>query len=88
MSAMDVNQGGARDGMMAGWRWWRHGFWLDRSTGVMPVEVAADGSPPSVVTLPQTGYYMGASEVPAPALEHVYVLADRIDDLEVYRYKQ
>ncbi len=55
---------------------------------LMPVEVAADGSPPAVVELPQTGFYIGASDVAAPAVEHVYFLADRLDDTEVYQYQQ
>ncbi|MET7970905.1 hypothetical protein [Micromonospora sp. NPDC005305] len=55
---------------------------------LMPVEVAADGSPPAVVKLPQTGSYVGASDVAAPAVEHVYDLVDRIDDVEVYQYRQ
>lgn len=54
---------------------------------LMPVEMAANGSPPAVVRLPQTDFYLGASDVPTPAVEHVYILADRIDDLEVYRYE-
>ncbi|MBM0228802.1 MULTISPECIES: hypothetical protein [Micromonospora] len=54
---------------------------------LMPVEVTADGSPPAVVKLPQTGFYVGASHLAAPAVEHVYVLADRLDDTEVYQYR-
>ncbi|WP_262285942.1 hypothetical protein [Micromonospora sp. MA102] len=41
-----------------------------------------------MVKLPQTGFYLGASDVPAPPVEHVYVLADRVDDTEVYQYRQ
>ncbi|MEU4477808.1 hypothetical protein AB0F68_07035 [Micromonospora sp. NPDC023966] len=55
---------------------------------LMPVEVAADGRPPAVVKLPQTGSYVGASDVATPAVEHVYILDDRIDDVEVYQYRQ
>ncbi|MET8352671.1 hypothetical protein [Micromonospora sp. NPDC005206] len=54
----------------------------------MPVEVTADGSPPTVVKLPQTGFYVGTSNVPAPAVEHVYVLTGSFDDVEVYQYRQ
>lgn len=46
---------------------------------LMPVEVTADGSPPAVLKLPQTGYYLGASDAAAPAVEHVYVLGDKVD---------
>ncbi|WP_328424211.1 hypothetical protein OG470_13455 [Micromonospora sp. NBC_00389] len=52
----------------------------------MPVEVAADVSLPAVVRMPQTGCYVGASDVTAPAVEHVYVLAHRIDDTQVYQH--
>lgn len=55
---------------------------------LMPVEVTAEGSPPAVVRLPQTGFYVGASDVGATAVEHVYVLTDRLDDTEVYQYRQ
>ncbi|MFI7283442.1 hypothetical protein ACIBOV_24585 [Micromonospora chersina] len=55
---------------------------------LMPVEVSADGSPPAAVKLPQTGFYLGTSNIPAPAAEHVYVLADRLDGVEVYQYQQ
>lgn len=55
---------------------------------LMPVEVSADGTPPAVVKLPQTGFYVGAGDAAAPAAEHVYVLADRLDDVEVYQYRQ
>ncbi|PWU48915.1 hypothetical protein DLJ46_10760 [Micromonospora globispora] len=55
---------------------------------LMPVEVTADGSPPAVVNLPQAGFYVGASGIAAPPVEHVYVLADRRDGIEVYQYQQ
>ncbi|MEV5768635.1 hypothetical protein AB0L34_29275 [Micromonospora sp. NPDC052213] len=55
---------------------------------LMPVEVAADGSPPAVVKLPQTGFYVGASDAAAPVVEHAYVLAGRVDDTDVYQYQQ
>lgn len=55
---------------------------------LMPVEVTADCSPPTAVKLPQTGFQVGAQDVPAPAVEHVYVLADALDDTHIYRYRQ
>ncbi|MEU9828565.1 hypothetical protein [Micromonospora chersina] len=55
---------------------------------LMPVEVAADRSPPTVVKLPQVGVYVGAGDVTARAVHHVYVLGDRLDDVEVYQYRQ
>lgn len=55
---------------------------------LMPVEVAKDGSPPAVVKLLQSGLYVGANDVAEPTVEHVYVLADRVDDVEVYQYRQ
>ncbi|MFI2651793.1 hypothetical protein [Micromonospora fulviviridis] len=65
---------------------WFHGGPVDGR--LMPVEVAADGSPPAVVKLLQTGSYVGASDVAAPAVEHVYVFVDRIEDVEVYQHQQ
>ncbi|MBM0224718.1 hypothetical protein [Micromonospora sp. ATA51] len=41
-----------------------------------------------MIKLPQTGFYVGTSDVPAPALEHVYVLTDGFDDVEVYQSRQ
>ncbi|MFR9780803.1 hypothetical protein ACL02O_32790 [Micromonospora sp. MS34] len=55
---------------------------------LMPVEVSADGNPPAVVKLPQTGFYVGPIDSPAPAVEHLYVLTDKLDDSEVYQYRQ
>jgi hypothetical protein len=55
---------------------------------LLPVEVTADGSPPAVVKLPQTGVHVGASNLAAPAVEHIYVLADKLDDAEVYQYRR
>lgn len=55
---------------------------------LMPVEVTTEGSPPVVVKLPQTGFYVGTGEVAAPSVEHVYVHVDRLDELEVYQYRQ
>lgn len=52
------------------------------------VEVTADGSPPTVVKLPQAGFYVGAQDVRVPAVEHVYVLADALDDTQIYQYRQ
>jgi hypothetical protein len=54
----------------------------------MPVEVAADGSPPTVVKLPQLGFYVGAKDVLASMVEHVYFLAEALDDIQLYRYRQ
>ncbi|MFG3604853.1 hypothetical protein [Micromonospora chersina] len=42
---------------------------------LMPVEVTADGSPPTLVKLPQNGFHVGAFDVPVAVVEHVYVLA-------------
>lgn len=55
---------------------------------MMPVEAGKDGSPPAVVELLQTGLYVGANDIAAPTVEHVYVLADRVDNIEVYQYRQ
>ncbi|MFI7578688.1 hypothetical protein [Micromonospora sp. NPDC049497] len=55
---------------------------------LMPVEVTADGSPPAVMKLPQTGLYAGTRDTPAPTTEHIYVLAGKLADLEVYQYRQ
>ncbi|SBV30926.1 hypothetical protein GA0070620_6533 [Micromonospora krabiensis] len=54
---------------------------------LMPVEVTPHGSPPMMVKLPQTGFYLGAKDVPAPAMEHVYALADKLDGFDVYQYR-
>ncbi|SCL20583.1 hypothetical protein GA0074692_0910 [Micromonospora pallida] len=54
----------------------------------MLVEVAADGRPSAVVKLSQTGFYLGTSNVAVPTVEHVYILTDRLDDVEVYQYRQ
>ena len=55
---------------------------------LMAVEVTVDGSLPEAVRLPQTGQYVESADLPAPAVEHVYVLTDRLDDMEVYRYER
>lgn len=52
----------------------------------VPVEVAADGGLPPVVMLPQTGVYVGSGDVPAPAVEHRYVLAADASLEVIYRY--
>ncbi|MFG3579022.1 hypothetical protein [Micromonospora chersina] len=54
----------------------------------MAVEVATDGRPPTVVMLPQTGFYIGANDVEAPTVEHIYILGDKFDDTEVYQYQR
>ena len=54
---------------------------------LMAVEVATDGRPPTVVKLRQTGFYFGANDVEAPAVEHIYVLGSKLDDTEVYQYR-
>lgn len=74
------------DGAMAAVEAWFLGGPVDGR--LMPVEVTVDGSPPAVLRLPEAGFYVGASHHPAPAVEHVYVLAERIDVTEVYRYQQ
>jgi hypothetical protein len=53
---------------------------------LMPVEVPADGRPPEVIDLPQSGFYVGSSDVPAPPVIHRYVLADADADPVEYRY--
>lgn len=40
-----------------------------------------------MVRLPQTGSYVGPNDPAEPAVECVYVLADRLDDTEVYQYQ-
>lgn len=52
----------------------------------LPVEVAADGGLPAVVILPQTGVYVGTGDVPAPAVEHRYVLVANSSLEVIYRY--
>lgn len=54
----------------------------------MPVETTLEGDPPEVVRMPRVGLYVGASEVAAPAAEHVYVLDDSFDDILVFRYQR
>jgi hypothetical protein len=55
---------------------------------LMAVEMTAEGSLPEVVMLPQTGLYVDVDSVPTAAVEHVYVLAEWMDDVEVYQYRQ
>ncbi|MET8349472.1 hypothetical protein [Micromonospora sp. NPDC005206] len=85
-AADDANNPGAHDDRMAAVEAWFLGGPVDGR--LMPVEVTADGSPPAVVKLPQTGIYVGPSDFPTPTVEQVYVLADRFDDVEVYQYRQ
>ncbi|MGW5667372.1 hypothetical protein [Micromonospora sp. NPDC003776] len=54
----------------------------------MLMKLGADGCPPAVAKLPQTGFYVGSSDVAAPAVEHVHVLADRLHDTEMYQHQQ
>lgn len=65
-------------------------FWGGPIDGrIMAVEVPdASGEPPATVELRQSGYYLGAGDAQAVALEHVHVLADRFDGLAVYRYQR
>ena len=37
------------------------------------------------MTLSQTGLHIGTSDITAPAVEHVYILTDRLDGIETYR---
>ncbi|MFU8876331.1 hypothetical protein [Micromonospora sp. SL4-19] len=74
------------DGWMAAVDAWFLGGPVDGR--LMPVEVTADGGPPAVVELPQTGYYIGASDIAGPTVEHVYVLVERLDGTDVYQYQQ
>ena len=45
----------------------------------MAVETTVGGQLPDVVTLPETDVYVGASDIPAPAVAHLYVRADGPD---------
>jgi hypothetical protein len=45
-----------------------------------------DGRLPELVRLPQTGYYIGSSDQPAPLVIHNYRRAADVDDQPVYRY--
>lgn len=53
---------------------------------MLAVELAADGQIPQAVWLPQTGVYVGSSDVPAAPSEHLYVRATDIGDQVVYQY--
>lgn len=54
----------------------------------MAVELTADGEIPEVVRLPQTGVYVGVSDVPAPVVEHIYVRVQDIEGQVSYQYQQ
>lgn len=50
------------------------------------VELTAAGLIPETVRLPQTGVYVGVSDVPAPLSEHLYARANDMGDQVVYQY--
>lgn len=54
----------------------------------MAVEITADGEIPEVVRLPQTGVYVGVSDVPAPVIEHIYVRVEDVEGQVSYQYQQ
>jgi hypothetical protein len=54
---------------------------------LMPVELDGSGRPPEVVELLQTGFYLGSSDTPAPAMRHEYVLVDAASEPVLYRYR-
>jgi hypothetical protein len=73
---------------------WRNGCgrglvsWADQPDGrLMAVETTVAGQLPDVVTLPETEVYVGASDIPAPAVEHVHVRADGPDGEVLYQYR-
>lgn len=53
---------------------------------IMTVELTADGEVPHLLRLPQSGVYVGASDVAAPAVEHLYVRSSDIDGQVAYQY--
>ncbi|WP_406040658.1 hypothetical protein OG799_32105 [Micromonospora sp. NBC_00898] len=53
----------------------------------MTVETTGEKLLPDVVKLPQTGIYVGASDVPVPAVEHLYVRVDGPVDEVIYGYR-
>ncbi|MFF4940731.1 hypothetical protein [Micromonospora sp. NPDC000729] len=65
-------------------------FWGGPADGrIMPVEISdASGEPPATVELRQSGFYLGTGDAETLTLEHVYVLADPVDGLAVYRYQR
>jgi hypothetical protein len=83
MSSVDVSR---HDGVVAAVDAWFLGGPVDGR--MMAVETAVDGSLPKVVRLSQTGMYVETADAAAPFIEHVYVLADRLDGVEVYQYRQ
>jgi hypothetical protein len=55
---------------------------------VMAIETTFDGQLPDEVRLPQSAVYVGSSDVPAPAVEHLYVRAEDIAGWVTYQYHQ
>lgn len=55
---------------------------------IMAVKRRADGELPEVVRLPQTGVYVGVSDVPAAVVEHSYVRVEDIECQVSYQYHQ
>lgn len=53
---------------------------------LMPVDLPAGDRLPEFLDLPQTGFYFGSSDVPAPPATHRYALADANSQPVVYRY--
>jgi len=61
-------------------------FWDGPIDGkVMAVEATADGRLPDVVRFIQSGIYVGASDMLASPVEHIYVRAHNLREL-VYQY--
>lgn len=54
----------------------------------MPGETSVEGNLLEAMRMHQVGLYVGASDVAAPASEHVYVVGDRVDDIQVCRYQR
>lgn len=53
---------------------------------VMAVETMASEQLPESVRLPETGVYVGTSDIPAPPVEHLYVRANGPDGELIYQY--
>mgnify|MGYP001176594798 CR=1 FL=1 len=55
----------------------------------MAVETTASGELPGVVRVPQAAdVYIGTSDSPAPAIEHVYVRIEDLGGLVIYQHEQ
>lgn len=52
----------------------------------MPVETSDPQRPPATIDLPQTGVYVGSSDLPAPAARHRYLLEDATEEPVTYGY--